>query len=546
LPDFSLTAPFSSAIIPCTFEVTQKHFVGKEAALELRIEAGKIAGWRGDGIVVNLFEGAQEPIGEGAEVDRALGGIISQVIRDSGFKAELSTSRVFYSLGRIPAARVCVVGLGKQQDFTLDRARRAAAYGVKALRRAGAKSVATIVHGAGFPGIDLASAAQANAEGILMGLWRFQKYHTSAADELQEEEFRYEIERVTIVTPKESDLPVVREAAVRGRIIGDATNFARELANEPGNALTPMRLSEIARQIAEKNGLEFYVIDREEARRKGMGAFLGVAQGSSQPPAMIVMRYWGGDKEQPGGLGLIGKGITFDSGGISLKPGENMEHMKGDMSGGAAVIGAMQAIAQLKPKTNVTGIVAATENMPGGNAYKPGDILRAMNGKTIEVVNTDAEGRLVLADAVAYATLELKLDTVLDAATLTGAMVVALGYHRTGFFANDDRVAAELMELGTRTGERMWQLPMDKEYKEQLKSEWADIKNTGGRPAGSITAAWFIRSFVENGARWAHLDIAGSTQLGDGKPRGYINKWGTGVPTRTFIEMALERGRNSI
>jgi leucyl aminopeptidase len=512
--------------------------------LDLNVESTDISRWRGDGIVVNLFEGAKEPVGISAQVDRALGGVITEIIKDSSYKAELTTSRVFYTLGRIPATWVCVVGLGKERDFTLDRARLAAAYGVKALRKAGAKNIATIIHGAGFGEMDLATAAQANAEGVVMGLWRYKKYHTRAADELQEEDFRYEIESVTLVTPEEGDRSVVQEAAERGRIMGEATNLARELANEPGNTLTPMRLSEIARQIAEKNGLEFYVIDREEAQRKGMGAFLGVAQGSEQPPAMIVMRYWGAGKDQPGGLGLIGKGITFDSGGISLKPGENMEHMKGDMSGGAAVIGAMQAIAQLKPKTNVTGIVAATENMPGGKAYKPGDILRAMNGKTIEVVNTDAEGRLVLADAVAYATSELKLDTVLDAATLTGAIVIALGFHRTGFFTNDDALARKISELGTRTGERMWQLPMDKEYKELLKSDWADLKNTGGRPAGSITGAWFIRSFVENGARWAHLDIAGSTHLGDAKERGYVNKWGTGVPTRTFIEFALDRAKS--
>lgn len=513
--------------------------------MELHVEVGSIAQWPGDGIVLNLFEGTKEPAGLAAEVDRAMGGSVGEVIKESSFRAELSTSRVFYTFGKIPAKRVCIVGLGKEKDFTLDRARRAAAYGVKALRRSGAKNIATIIHGVGYGQFDLAGLAQANAEGIVMGLWRFRKYHTGAADELQEEEFRYEIDNVTILTPNEGDQSVVRDAVIRGQIVGDATNLSRDLANEPGNSLTPTRLAEIARQVSEKYGLEFHLIDADEAKRKGMGAFLGVAQGSDQPPAVIVMRYWGAGKDQPAGLGLIGKAITFDSGGISLKPGDNMEHMKGDMSGGAAVIGAMQAIARLKPKTNVTGIVAATENMPGGKAFKPGDILRAMNGMTIEVVNTDAEGRLVLADAVSYATGELKLDTVLDAATLTGAIVVSLGLHRTGFFTNDEGLAHEIMELGTRTGERMWQLPMDKEYKEQLKSDWADLKNTGGRPAGSITGAWFIRSFVQNGARWAHLDIAGSAHLGDGKERGYINKWGTGVPTRTFIEMALDRAKKS-
>jgi leucyl aminopeptidase len=270
-----------------------------------------------------------------------------------------------------------------------------------------------------------------------------------------------------------------------------------------------------------------------------MGAFLGVAQGSDQPPAMIVMRYWGAGKNAAPGLGLVGKGITFDSGGISLKPGEKMEDMKGDMSGGAAVIAAMQAIAELKPAINVTGIVPATENLPSGKAYKPGDILRASNGKTIEVVNTDAEGRLVLSDALVYATETLKLSPVVDAATLTGAMVVALGNFRTGVFSNDKPLTDLLFHIGEETGERNWAMPMDESYRELIKSDWADIKNSAGRPAGSITAAWFLRTFVGE-TPWAHLDIAGSVgMMGDGKERGYQNKWGNGTPTRTFVNLAL-------
>jgi leucyl aminopeptidase len=221
-----------------------------------------------------------------------------------------------------------------------------------------------------------------------------------------------------------------------------------------------------------------------------------------------------------------------------------MEHMKGDMSGGAATIAAMQAIAQLKPKINVTGIVAAAENMPGGNAFKPGDILCAMNGKTIEVNNTDAEGRLVLADAVTYATKELELNPVLDAATLTGAIVTALGVYRAGVFTNDDELADALYEIGERTGEKNWQMPMDDEYLLSLRSDWADLKNSGGRPGGAITGAWFIRSFVENNAKWAHLDIAGAVGLGEGKERGYVNKWGNGTPTRTFVEFVLREAHN--
>jgi leucyl aminopeptidase len=271
-----------------------------------------------------------------------------------------------------------------------------------------------------------------------------------------------------------------------------------------------------------------------------MGAFLGVAQGSEEPPAFIVVRYWGAGKEAAPGIGLVGKGITFDSGGISIKPSESMQDMKGDMSGGAAVIGAMQAIGELKPKVNVTGIVPATENLPSGRAFKPGDILTASNGKTIEVISTDAEGRLILADALVYATQTLKLSPVVDAATLTGAMMVALGNHRTGVFSNDKGLSDLLLQIGEETGEKSWPMPLDEEYRDQIKSDWADIKNSGGRPGGAITAAWFLRNFVGE-TPWAHMDIAGSVGLmGNGKERGYNNKWGNGVPTRTFVNLALK------
>lgn len=513
--------------------------IKEEAVVELKVQVGRLTEWSGDGIVVGVYSDEPQVTGITAEVDRALDGTLSRALTNGEFSGRYTLHYAFYTLGKLPAARVAAVGLGKHGQWKLDRCRRAVADGVKDLRKLGAKHVATTILG---EGLDLAQAAQATAEGILLGLFRFQKYYTSAADELWGDDFRLNLESVTILVPDETQLETVRAAVERGRIIAEATNLARTLSNEPSNALTPMQLAEIAGEIAQRHGLEFFVIDRDAAAKMGMGAFLAVAQGSEHPPAIIVMRYWGAGKSETGtgGLGLIGKGITFDSGGISIKPSENMEHMKGDMSGGAATIAAMQAIAQLKPKLNVTGIVAATENMPSGKAYKPGDILRAMNGKTIEVVNTDAEGRLVLADAMAYATRELKLNPVLDAATLTGAILIALGIYRTGVFTNDEALGQTLVALGERTGEKMWMLPMDEEYLLQLRSDWADLKNTGGRPAGSITGAWFIRQFVEEGVRWAHLDIAGSVGLGEGRERGYINAWGNGTPTRTFIEYALE------
>lgn len=503
--------------------------------MEFRVQVGNLAQWSGDGIAVTVFQ--DQPFNAiTAQIDAALGGEIERARRENHFSARYTIHYALPTLGRLPAARVAVAGLGKRAKFKLDRARRAAADGVKDLRKLGAKQVALSIP---RDGLDLAEAAQATAEGVVMGLFRFQKYHTPAADDLFEDDFRNQIESVTILVTDQAELETVRAAVERGRIIGEATNLARTLANEPGNYMTPLELAAHARTHSEANGLEFYVIDRAGAQELGMGAFLAVAQGSANPPAMIVMRYWGDPEHKDRTLGLVGKGITFDSGGISIKPADRMEDMKGDMSGGAATIAAMQAIAQLKPHVNVTGIVAAAENMPGGGSFKPGDILRAMNGKTIEIVNTDAEGRLVLADAVAYASGTLKLNPILDAATLTGAIVIALGIYRAGVFTNDDALADTLYEIGDKTGEKNWQMPMDEEYLLSIRSDWADLKNSGGRSGGSITAAWFIREFVAKGTKWAHLDVAGAVGTGDGKERGYVNKWGNGMPTRTFIEFAL-------
>lgn len=507
--------------------------------MDLLVESGDIASWKGDGIIVNLFEGVTAPIGAAGAIDKALGGMLTKLIAGGDINGKLGSATIVHTIDKLPANRVCVVGLGKEKEFTLDRARQASANGAKTLRGAGAKKIATIVHGAGI-GLEGEAAAQATAEGIVMGLWQFEKYHT-------QNENHHEIEQVTILERDAAKTKVIEAGVTRGKIIGESTNLARNLSNEPGNTITPTRLSEVAREIAQKYELEFNVIDRAKAKELGMGAFLGVAQGSDEPPAFIVMRYWGAGKNADPGLGLVGKGITFDSGGISIKAGDGMQDMKGDMSGGGAVIAAMNGIAQLKPKINVTGIVAATENMPSGKAYKPGDILKAMNGKTIEVINTDAEGRLVLADAVAYASGTLKLNPIVDAATLTGAVVVALGNIRTGVFTNDEEWAKTVCEVGNAQGEKMWQMPMDDEYNDRIKSDWADVKNSGGRPGGSITAAWFIRNFVADGTRWAHLDVAGSTQIGDfsgGKDSGYINKFGTGVPTRTFINLALKLAKS--
>jgi leucyl aminopeptidase len=299
--------------------------------------------------------------------------------------------------------------------------------------------------------------------------------------------------------------------------------------------LTPTELANRASAMAKQFGLECEIWERPKMQEMGMGGLLGVAQGSVEPPKFIILRYRGADKESKG-MALVGKGITFDTGGISLKPGQNMDTMKGDMGGAAAVIGAMQAIAALKPAINVTVLVSTTENMPSGSAYRPGDILRIMNGKTIEIVNTDAEGRLVLADALSYATRE-GLSPIIDVATLTGAVVVALGNHMTGLYCTDERLCAQIIAAGKAEGEKYWPMPLDDAYGEQIKSDVADIKQTGGREAGSVTAAKILQNFVSEDAQWAHMDIAGTSYITSKTP--YAERGGTGTAVRTLAELAV-------
>jgi leucyl aminopeptidase len=326
------------------------------------------------------------------------------------------------------------------------------------------------------------------------------------------------------------------QAAVdRGRILAEAQNFTRNLANEPANLLTPTGLAESARKMAADFSLECEVLDQDRMRQLGMGALLGVAQGSAEPPAMIILHYNPAAKpSSKDHLGLVGKGVTFDTGGISIKPADGMEKMRYDMAGGAAMLGAMRAIAQLKPAIPVTAIIPTVENMPGSRAQRPGDIVTSLAGKTIEVLNTDAEGRMILIDALTYAQ-RLGCTHLVDAATLTGAIVVALGFVNIGAFTNNQAFLDKLMAAAKAEGEKIWQMPIDEEYKEALKSDFADLHNIGGRPGGSVTAAMFLKDFV-NDLPWVHLDIAGTAWLDDAKP--YLAKGASGVGVRTFVRLA--------
>ena len=496
--------------------------------MEIRVESNSITDVEAGAIVVNLFEGVTHPGGATGATDRALGGAIATLIADGEIKGKLSETTVIHTLGKMPAARVVVAGLGKAQDFDTDRARRVSATVCSRIRKTSVKDMATIVHGAGIGGLDPHSAAQAMAEGALLGLYRFDKYKSDAED-------KNDIETMRVVEFDAAKIPDIRAGLETGAMLAEAVNRCRDMVNEPANAMTPTQMAEGALEVALASGLEMDVLDSGDMEELGMGALLGVAQGSDVPPKLIVMRYNGDPDDESNTLALIGKGITFDSGGLDLKPAAGMRQMKRDMSGGAAAIAAMGAIAKLGPKINVTGIVPATENMPGAQAQKPGDVVKTMSGKTIEIDNTDAEGRLVLADALAYAR-SLGIERIVDAATLTGAILTSLGKVRMGVFGNDQGLVDAVIASADEAGELAWQFPMDDEYKQQYKSDVADIKNTGGRDAGSITGAQIIGEFA-NGASWVHLDIAG-VAYGESST-GYKPKGATGVPVRTLVNLAL-------
>ncbi|HLT58647.1 MAG TPA: leucyl aminopeptidase [Limnochordales bacterium] len=501
--------------------------------MEIVVQQGNITEAAADAVIVNLFEGVTQPGGATGALDARIGGLIRRLIANGELRGKLNETAVLHVGDGFPFRKVVVVGLGKASEFDAERVRQVSAAAAQAAARGRVKTIATIVHGAGIGGLDVAAAAQSVAEGTLLGLYRYDKYKTRREDNGAPDEGRPE--RVVVVEMDAGKLPVIRAAVERGVVLAEATNFARDLVNAPANELTPAELARRAQAMAEEEGLECTILDREEMARLGMGALLGVAQGSAHEPKLVVLRYRGGEGPP---IALVGKGVTFDTGGISLKPSQGMGAMTSDMAGAAAVLGAMRAIARLKPRQHVIAVAPCVENMPSGTAQRPGDIVRAMTGKTIEIDNTDAEGRLILADAVAYAE-SLGAATIIDVATLTGACVVALGHIYTGLVSNDDALAEALMAAGRKAGERYCRLPADPEYKEQYKSDVADIKNTGGRPAGAITGALIISEFIDK-ARWAHLDIAGTARAE--KARHYVRKGATGVAVRTLAEYVCSLG----
>ena len=486
-------------------------------------------------LVLPFFEGDREPGGSAAEIDARMGGEVRRVLGRGDFKGKRDEALLLYPrAGEVGAERVLLVGLGKEGDATAESVRRALGTAVRQAERLGVTAMAVTldVLDRVSERVGAQAAAQAATEGAVLAAWEYREFKTTQPDDSP----RTPVSSLALIARGSDEADAYTRGSHYGEIVARAENLARELAAAPGNVATPSHLAATAERIGREHGLEVTVLDREAMRREGMGALLAVAQGSEEEPRFIVIEYRGAEGDE-GPLVLVGKGVTFDTGGISIKPAAGMEDMKFDMSGAAAVLGAMQAIAELRLPAHVIGLIPSTENMPSGRSIKPGDIVRSLAGKTIEVVNTDAEGRLILADALAYAQ-RYKPRAILDAATLTGACVIALGHEAIGLMGNDEALIEEVRAAGERTGERCWPLPLWDEYRRQLDSDYADLKNTGGRPAGTITGGWFLKEFVGD-TPWAHLDIAG-TAYGD-NPRPYHRKGSTGVPTRLFVDWVRVR-----
>jgi leucyl aminopeptidase len=474
--------------------------------MELKVVRSTASQIEADAVVVLVPEGPPPP-----EFEKSLGALYEA----GEITGKLLEFTLVHSLEGYKASRVLIAGMGKAEKFDDVALRRVAGAAVRFLKPKGITSIAFVM-----------GESPAVVEGAILGAWEPDYLKTD------KESKNKAISSITIATSSD---PALNAAVEKARIIAEAANLSRDISVEPPNLLTPLTLADRARQMSQACGLSFEILDQDRMRQLGMGALLGVAQGSANPPALIVMQYKPENAISTDHLGLVGKGVTFDTGGISIKPSEGMEKMKYDMAGGAAVIGAMQAIALLKPPIAVTGIVPAVENMPGSRAQRPGDIVTSLSGKTIEILNTDAEGRLILADAITYAK-QLGCTHLIDTATLTGAIVVALGHASSGVFANNDELLERWMTAAKQAGEKMWHMPLDEEYRDQLKTVYADIQNIGGRWGGACSAAMFLKAFAGD-TPWVHIDVAGTAWLDDAKP--YLAKGPTGIPLGSMVNLAL-------
>jgi leucyl aminopeptidase len=500
-------------------------FLKKEQAMKIKVAQGSIQESDADTLIVNLFDDVTKPSGATGTMDTALGGAITELIANGDLRGKAGKVGVIYPRGAIAAKRVLVVGLGSRDAFDIEGVRRAAAAGIKQAQAHQAQQVTTIVHGAGIAGLDVQAAAQATAEGSLLALYEYE----SPAKEKQESP---QIEHMTIMEFDAGKVAQIEAGVETAVAINAGVTIARDLVNMPPNIATPRKMASVAALVAEHHGMNITIGGRKWAAKHDMGAFLAVAKGAGEPPKFIIMEH-NGDRDDLDTIVLVGKGITFDTGGISIKPSADMGAMKSDMGGAAAVIGTMKTAGMLQIPLRIIGITPCTENMPDAYAYRPADVITASNGVTIEIISTDAEGRMVLADGLVYAA-RYHPKAVIDLATLTGSCVIALGKSMAaGLFSTDDSLRDKLVAAGTNTQERVWPLPLWDDYKEAIKSDVADIKNSGGRFGGVATSAIFLKQFVDY--NWAHLDIAGMA-LSE-KTNGYISKGGTGYGVRLLVDL---------
>lgn len=502
--------------------------------MEVKVKKGMIESEAAEVLVLTHFEDEKKLSPEVQGVDKALGGLISDLLASGEFQGKPLTTSLLHTQGKLPARRILMIGLGKRKEFQPDKVRQAIGRAACRVRDLGIKSFSVPIPASQTTKGSLSASAQVLVEGAILGLYQFTQYRTESREEIKE------VKEMVIVEPEARRLVEIQMGARRGQIIAEATNFVRDLGNQPSNVLTPTRLARIAQDLAKEYGMSCQVLERSQIEKLGMGALAGVARGSQEPPKFIVLEYHGSKRSKDKPVALIGKSITFDSGGISIKPAEKMEQMKDDMSGGGAVLGTLRAAAQLQIPVNLIGILPATENMPSGTAIKPGDVLKTLSGKTVEVINTDAEGRLALADALSYA-LRYSPTAMIDLATLTGACVVALGQWAIGMMGKDDRLKKRFSKAGEISGERVWELPMWEEYFEQIKSDVADLKNVGGKGAGAITAGAFLSKFVGE-MPWVHLDIAGTAWTDQDLP--YTPKGSTGSGVRLLVQFLTDYAKD--
>jgi leucyl aminopeptidase len=491
--------------------------------MEIRVEQGRAEKYPCELLLLFSFEFPEPPESPIKGVDLEWKGFISSLMNQRDFKGELFERKLFYTHGALPAKRVLLTGLGKRGEFDLEKWRGAASKAGQYIRDAGIKQFAFPIKK--FEGFSEEGLAESFVTGLLLGTYQYNELKTLEREKIKE------IEEVILLGETAVELKSIPSGMGTGRIIADAVCAARDLVNGPSNKITPTLLSEKGHQIAQDHGMEIQVLEVDQAETMGMGAFTAVAKGSQEPGKFIILEYNKGKGFDT--IALVGKGITFDSGGISIKPAEGMNRMKDDMSGAAAVLAMMQAASKLQIPLHLVGIIPATENLPSGKAYKPGDVLKTLSGQTVEVISTDAEGRLILSDALTYS-LRYQPKAIIDLATLTGACVIALGDYVIGLFGNDESLLKRIEDSSEKTGEKVWRLPLWDEYFEYLKSDVADFKNVGTRAAGAIIGGIFLSKFIEK-IPWVHLDIAGPAFIEKDKP--YIPKGGTGVGVRLVVQL---------